>query len=76
MKTVYVVTNPKKGSTWVFSNHDAALRCRETQNLSQERLVGCVIFDDWRDGQPWHKELDDLGVGKLGNPPPLAPPCH
>jgi hypothetical protein len=36
----------------VFNNHDAALRCRQEQKLTQAHLWGCVVFDDWRDSEP------------------------
>ncbi len=49
---VFVVHNPKKGYTWVFDNHDAALRCREDQKLTQEALTGCTVSQKWQDGQP------------------------
>jgi hypothetical protein len=65
MEQVFVVTNPKKNAIWVFHTHEAALLCRHEQKLSQENLVGCVIFDDWRNGQPWSEELDSKNSLKL-----------
>jgi hypothetical protein len=37
---------------YVFDNHDAALRCRRDLGLSSHHLRGCVVFSDWRDGEP------------------------
>lgn len=53
---LFVVHNPKNGSMYVFDTHDAALRCRREQGLDDKKLWGCVVFSDWRDGQP-HREL-------------------
>jgi hypothetical protein len=49
---LFVVHNPKTGTMYVFDNHDAALRCRQEQKLSHAHLLGCVIFNDWKDGEP------------------------
>lgn len=54
---LYVVTKEDKQSekvsaVYVFDNHDAALKCRRELKLKSDHLWGCVIFSDWRDGQP------------------------
>lgn len=49
---VFVVHNKAKQATYVFTNHDAALRCRQEQKLNHWALTGCAIFDDWKDGEP------------------------
>lgn len=51
-RQLFVVRAPKRSATYVFNNHDAALRCRHELGLRQDSLVGCVIFDDWKDGEP------------------------
>lgn len=57
MGQLYVVHDEDKKSgkvsaVYVFDNHDAALRCRHELKLNHDYLRGCVIFSDWRDGQP------------------------
>lgn len=42
----------KVNAVYVFDNHDAALKCRRELKLSSDHLRGCVIFSDWKDGQP------------------------
>lgn len=42
----------KVSAVYVFDNHDAALKCRRELKLSNDHLRGCVIFSDWKDGQP------------------------
>lgn len=41
-----------KDKTFVFTNHDAALRCRRDLKLNHWFLYGCVAFKDWKDGEP------------------------
>lgn len=43
MTLVYVVHNPKNQTTYVFSNHKDALKCREDQHLNHWHLWGCTI---------------------------------
>lgn len=45
-----------KARTFVFDNHDAALRCRRALKLDQEHLIGCVVFSDWWRGEPHREE--------------------
>jgi hypothetical protein len=53
---LYVVRNPKTGAVFVFDNHDAALRSRIDQKLTQDFLIGCSLCSDWQKGQPIRKE--------------------
>lgn len=58
---LFVVDNKDKksgavSSVYVFDNHDAALRCRKDLGLGSDHLRGCVVFSDWKDGQPVRKE--------------------
>lgn len=52
MMQVYVVRDKKKSQTFVFPNHEAALRCRQELKLNHWSLTGCVINDDWVNGAP------------------------
>lgn len=49
---LFVVRNPKTSATFVFDNHDAALRCRMDHKLNQDFLVGCSLCSDWQNGEP------------------------
>lgn len=60
---LFVVHNPKQSTVYVFNNHDAALRCRQHQKLSHWHLWGCVVFDDWRDGEPVCAHSDPIKHG-------------
>jgi len=60
---VFVVTNPKKGQTWVFDNHAAALKCLQEQRLTQDFLCGCSVSCDWQDGQPVREA--DINLSKV-----------
>jgi hypothetical protein len=60
---LFVVHNPKTSQVWVFNNHDAAMRCRQEQKLNHWHLWGCVVFDDWRNGEPMRVSIT---AGKLG----------
>jgi hypothetical protein len=55
---LFVVTDRKRKAIYVFNNHDAALRCRLERKLDQWQLTGCVIYDDWRDGEPIRTDGD------------------
>jgi len=48
---LFVVHNPKTGAMFVFDNHAAALRCKDDLRLSQDFLIGCPLFCDWKSGQ-------------------------